>query len=152
MLGFGKLTHINHTIVTCVRVKCLSTCCPPPKKATGCMPGGKSIGKCIPPPGKCGGARPPIPPNPCVPRFHHGTDTWKKYRSLALFVCIPLIIAQAMNVFSHSPPPKGSCRDYEYMRVRTKRFPWGKGNETFFHNEHVNHLPGECEPPSPDCD
>ncbi|KAJ0181143.1 hypothetical protein K1T71_003228 [Dendrolimus kikuchii] len=129
-----------------------SLCCPPrvPPGQCGCpsqVPGG---GRRIVPPADC---RPgPIAPNPCVPRFHHGKDTWKKYRNITFFVCFPLIIIQAFHALGHEIPHKGPCRGYEYMRIRTKKYPWGSGNETFFHNEHINHLPGECESPSLDCD
>lgn len=128
-------------------------CCrprpPPPGVKCGCppkMPGGKGI---QPPPDCSPG---PIAPNPCVPRFHHGKDTWKIYRNLTFFVMFPLIIVQAIHVFGHEPEDPGPCRDYEYMRIRTKKYPWGDGVKTFFHNEHINKLPGECEPPLLDCD
>ncbi|KOB77517.1 Cytochrome c oxidase polypeptide VIa [Operophtera brumata] len=128
-----------------------SLCCPPrPSGGCGCpnqVPGG---GRKIVPPTTCRPGSPP--PNPCVPVYHHGKDTWKKYKYIVLFVCIPAILLQAFRAFSHGPPPKGHCRDYEYMRLRTKRFPWGEGVKSLFHNDHLNHLPGECEPPPLDCD
>ncbi|CAH0405910.1 unnamed protein product [Chilo suppressalis] len=162
MLGLGNSTRFSHAIFKTGRANLIinnqianyvsSTCCPPPKRPSGRAPG-KSIGRCIPPvPPKCGGCRPPIAPNPCVPRFHHGKDTWKKYKFVALFICMPIIIAQAFHCLLQDHPHKGPCRDYEYMRLRTKKYPWGTGDETFFHNEKVNHLPGECENAPLDCD
>ncbi|KAL0850256.1 hypothetical protein ABMA28_012101 [Loxostege sticticalis] len=129
-------------------VRTYSLCCPP--RQPPCGGSGKGGGRRICPPTDC---KPkPFAPNPCVPRYHHGKDTWKKYRALAMFVCVPIIIIQAIRAFGQEPHHKEPCRDYEYMRIRTKRYPWGSGNETFFHNDHFNHLPGECEPPPLDCD
>lgn len=133
-------------------VRPYSLCCPPrpPPGQCGCpdpVPGG---GRRIVPPTSC---RPgPLPPNPCRPVFHHGHDTWKKYKYITLFVCFPAIIVQACRALGNELPHKGECRDYEYMRIRSKRFPWGDGVQSLFHNDHVNHLPGECVPPPLDCD
>lgn len=125
------------------------TCCSrrPPNQCGCPIPGG---GRKIVPPTTC---RPgPIPPNPCVPVHHHGKDTWKRYKYIFFLFCLPLIIIQAMRALSHEMPHKGECRDYEYMRLRSKRFPWGQGEKSLFHNDHTNHLPGECVPPPLDCD
>ncbi|XP_048005091.1 cytochrome c oxidase subunit 6A, mitochondrial-like [Leguminivora glycinivorella] len=114
------------------------------------------------PPGKCGcGGRQPAPPrdcrpnkipyNPCCPHFHEGHDTYKKYKYIFLLM-LPVIIAHTLNCLSHCPHPKGECREYEYMLRRTKRFPWGEGKKSFFHNDETNHLPGDCTPAPLDCD
>lgn len=34
---------------------------------------------------------------------------------------------------------------YDYMYRREKRFPWGDGNRSFFHNKHTNALPDGYE-------
>lgn len=92
-----------------------------------------------------------VPPNPCAPQ-PRGHDTWKSYKYFSLFVSLPVILAASLKVSKHKPDPKGECREYEYMLRRTKRFPWGNGAKSLFHNDHVNHLPGECRPPPIDCD
>ncbi|CAH0405909.1 unnamed protein product [Chilo suppressalis] len=126
-----------------------SHCCPPPPRLCGPCGSGQGSGRRIP----SSSCRPgPIPPNPCVPRYHHGKDTWKKYKALALGVGLPIILIMSYNFLGGEPPHKKDCRDFEYMRIRTKRFPWRDGVESLFHNPHVNHLPGECEPPPLDCE
>lgn len=102
------------------------------------------------PPADCSSR--PIPPNPCCPRYP-GKGVWRKYRNMFFFLCVPLLILQTFHAFGHEPHHKGECRDYEYMRRRTKRFPWGRrGIKSLFHNPCTNHLPGECEPPPVECD
>lgn len=127
-----------------------SLCCPPrkPPPGCGCPPNTPSCG--IPcPPKSC--RQTVIPPNPCVPRYVHGKDTWKKYKYIS-FLMLGLIAIQTYIVSGHHPPKKGECRDYEYMRLRFKKYPWRDGVKTLFHNDETNHLPGECTPPPLDCD
>ncbi|XP_028038677.1 cytochrome c oxidase subunit 6A2, mitochondrial-like [Bombyx mandarina] len=149
-MRFNVINKFKRPLIwTVEKARRYSLCGPPRPSKCGCPPKPGS-GKVIVPPADCKPG--PICYNPCVPRFHHGKDTWKKYRNFTYFVLLPLIAIQSFNALGHEPPPKGPCRDYEYMRVRTKRFPWGDGVKSFYHNEHVNHLPGECEAPPLDCD
>ncbi|PZC87033.1 hypothetical protein B5X24_HaOG201269 [Helicoverpa armigera] len=125
------------------------TCSAPQQPRCGCPPQ-PPPGQRIQPPADC---RPgPIPPNPCVPKFP-GKDTWQRYRNIVVFICFPLMFFQAFTALGHQTPSKTECREYEYMRRRTKRFPWGRtGNKSLFHNPRCNYLPGECGPPPLDCD
>ncbi|XP_060523370.1 cytochrome c oxidase subunit 6A, mitochondrial [Cylas formicarius] len=73
---------------------------------------------------------------------------YKVWKNLAFFVAFPSIILCAVNCYiqetshPHERPP---FVKYEYMRVRTKRFPWGDGNKSLFHNPKVNALPDGYE-------
>jgi len=74
-------------------------------------------------------------------------DLWRK---LFLFVCIPAIGLSAVNTYllekehlEHYERPE--FKPYEYMRIRTKPFPWGDGNHTLFHNPLFNPLPDGWE-------
>ncbi|KAJ2946461.1 hypothetical protein O0L34_g12504 [Tuta absoluta] len=128
--------------------------CGPPKKTTDCgcpplIPGG---GRKIVPPLECKPG--PIAANPCCPHFHHGKDTFKRYKYMFLFFMLPLIILQFLRSCGEEQHAKPVCRNYEYMRRRTKRFPWGDGDKSLFHNDHVNSLSSECsdEVAPPHCD
>jgi cytochrome c oxidase subunit 6a len=77
----------------------------------------------------------------------HGTGQWKMWKRLFFFVALPGIFTCALNTYlehekGHERPP---FIPYEYLRRRNKRFPWGDGNHTLFHNPHVNPLPDGYE-------
>ncbi|XP_055599530.1 cytochrome c oxidase subunit 6A2, mitochondrial-like [Uranotaenia lowii] len=70
-----------------------------------------------------------------------GTRRW---RSLSLFVAFPALGLAMANVFS--TPSEDLDREfvpYEHLYKRSKRFPWGEGKESLFHNDHTNALPGQ---------
>lgn len=71
---------------------------------------------------------------------------WKR---LTFFVAFPSIVLGMVNVYlahqdehEHERPP---FVKYDHLRIRTKRFPWGDGNKSLFHNPHVNALPDGYE-------
>ncbi|OWR54511.1 cytochrome c oxidase subunit 6A1, mitochondrial [Danaus plexippus] len=73
---------------------------------------------------------------------------WQLWKRLSIFVAVPAIGLGMLNAYlahqeeHHERPPFVA---FEYLRVRTKRFPWGDGQKTLFHNPHVNALPSGYE-------
>ncbi|XP_046390768.1 cytochrome c oxidase subunit 6A, mitochondrial-like [Ischnura elegans] len=74
-----------------------------------------------------------------------GMDLWRK---LSFFVAIPAVLLCAVHTYlrdqahPHEPP---EFVPYEHLRKREKRFPWGDGTKTLFHNPHTNPLPDGYE-------
>ncbi|XP_066498515.1 cytochrome c oxidase subunit 6A2, mitochondrial [Hoplias malabaricus] len=70
-----------------------------------------------------------------------GAKTWKM---LSYMVALPGVGVCMVNAYlkmvaqSHEPP---EFVPYPHLRIRTKPWPWGDGNHSFFHNSHTNALP-----------
>ncbi|XP_058835099.1 cytochrome c oxidase subunit 6A, mitochondrial-like [Topomyia yanbarensis] len=71
---------------------------------------------------------------------------WKK---LSLFVALPAVGLCMVNTYlSHRKAHKHERPEfvpYEYLHIRHKRFPWGDGTKSFFHNPRINPLPDGYE-------
>jgi cytochrome c oxidase subunit 6a len=72
---------------------------------------------------------------------------WQK---LFFLICIPAIGLSALNTYliekeHHEHYNRPEFKPYEYMRVRTKPFPWGDGQRSLFHNPKYNPLPDGWE-------
>lgn len=73
--------------------------------------------------------------------------SFKTYRAISLYVALPFVFVYSVIQYRNEKVKEAECPSrpefvaYEYMRIRTKKFPWGDGNKSFFHNPHKNALP-----------
>ncbi|KAK9508038.1 hypothetical protein O3M35_007785 [Rhynocoris fuscipes] len=68
---------------------------------------------------------------------------------LSLMVGIPAVALFSLYLFLfREKPERPPFIPYSYLRIRTKKFPWGDGNHSLLHNPRVNALPDgyETEP------
>ncbi|XP_071374927.1 cytochrome c oxidase subunit 6A1, mitochondrial [Centroberyx affinis] len=78
----------------------------------------------------------------------HGEQAAKTWKILTFVVALPGVGVCMLNMYlkeqqhSHEQP---EFTPYSHLRIRSKRFPWGDGNKSLFHNAHVNALPDGYE-------
>lgn len=68
---------------------------------------------------------------------------------MSIFVALPGVavsyyIAKSKEAEEHHEP-RPEFVPYSHLRIRTKRFPWGDGNHSLFHNRETNALPDGYE-------
>ncbi|CAG7833509.1 unnamed protein product [Allacma fusca] len=83
--------------------------------------------------------------NPFPEQHEGGMKLW---RNLTYFMAIPATIIMSINVYLHESSEhhdRPEFKPYEHLRIRNKRFPWGDGTRSLFHNPHTNPLPGGYE-------
>ncbi|KAI9715433.1 MAG: Cytochrome c oxidase subunit 6A, mitochondrial [Chrysothrix sp. TS-e1954] len=78
----------------------------------------------------------------------HAAATSNLWRRLSLYVVIPCLIVATANTLvrwtehwehqSHMPPIH-LRKEYSYMNIRTKAYPWGDGDKTLFWNDNYNY-------------
>ncbi|XP_055024247.1 cytochrome c oxidase subunit 6A1, mitochondrial [Misgurnus anguillicaudatus] len=78
----------------------------------------------------------------------HGEQAAKTWKILSFVVALPGVAVCMVNMYlrsqqhSHEQP---EFIPYSHLRIRSKRFPWGDGNKSLFHNPHANPLPDGYE-------
>jgi len=65
-------------------------------------------------------------------------------------MAIPACIILSINVYlthqkEHECKKRPEYIPYDYLNIRTKRFPWGDGNHSFFFNKHTQAGPNGYE-------
>ena len=72
-----------------------------------------------------------------------GYGIWKKSFFLGAIPCVILANVNAFVIADEPTPPE--FVPYAYLRIRSKKFPWGDGQHSLFHNAHMNALPDGYE-------
>lgn len=68
--------------------------------------------------------------------------SWQFWKRISLMIALPAVaLVTAGVMFTHEEVERPPFVPYEYLRIRRKRFPWGDGKKTLFHNPRVNPLP-----------
>lgn len=96
---------------------------------------------------------PECPPELCCDEIpcRDGGQNYRIYRAITLFVLIPAILINTVIQYKSAVARHNECEErpefvaYDHLRIRTKKFPWGDGNHTLFHNPRVNALPNGYE-------
>lgn len=78
---------------------------------------------------------------------HEGGE--RMWMLMSLFIALPACLVAYINAKKRDEAehhhPRQEFVAYPHLRMRTKRFPWGDGNHSMFHNPHANALPDGYE-------
>ncbi|XP_034025336.1 cytochrome c oxidase subunit 6A, mitochondrial-like [Thalassophryne amazonica] len=78
----------------------------------------------------------------------HGENSARTWKILTFVLALPGVAVCMLNAFlkekdhGHEQP---EFVPYTHLRMRSKRFPWGDGTKSLFHNAHTNPLPDGYE-------
>ncbi|XP_020817875.1 uncharacterized protein LOC110191366 isoform X2 [Drosophila serrata] len=72
------------------------------------------------------------------PQAHHAS----RFQKYSLYLALPLIAILTLLIFGHrSEEDRLEFKNYDYMYKRDKKFSFGDGNRSAFHNSYYNALP-----------
>ncbi|CAG07214.1 unnamed protein product, partial [Tetraodon nigroviridis] len=74
-----------------------------------------------------------------------GARTWKILTVVLAIPGVAVCMANAHMKAQEHPHGQPEFVPYPHLRIRTKKFPWGDGNHSLFHNPHTNPLPDGYE-------
>ncbi|XP_029294873.1 cytochrome c oxidase subunit 6A1, mitochondrial [Cottoperca gobio] len=78
----------------------------------------------------------------------HGEQAARTWKILSFVVALPGVAVCMLNMYlkmQHHVHEQPEFVPYSHLRIRTKRFPWGDGSKSLFHNAEMNALPAGYE-------
>ncbi|XP_068606170.1 cytochrome c oxidase subunit 6A2, mitochondrial [Brachionichthys hirsutus] len=74
-----------------------------------------------------------------------GARTWKILSFVLALPGVAVCMVNAYMKMQQHPHEAPEFVPYSHLRIRSKKFPWGDGNHSLFHNAHTNALPDGYE-------
>jgi len=76
---------------------------------------------------------------------HSHEGGMKLWKNMSLYLALPCVLVMSVYNFMHMAQEGEHAQPefipYDHLRIRNKRFPWGDGQKSLFHNPHMNPLP-----------